>query len=64
MARISLTDNGTMDTVLVCECGEEFCYSTPELGPDENEDSWDREAWIEEIIAECEDEHECQPEEE
>lgn len=70
---IELTDDGTMDTVLRCsECGEEMRYSTPMDAYDATDGPCEhgipaggdgcidcREAWIEELIVECSDEHVC-----
>jgi hypothetical protein len=56
---IYLTDDGTLDTVLRCdECGEEIRYSSPY---DANE-PFNRDEWIDEIIADEELEHVCNEE--
>ena len=63
MARIKLSDDGTLDTVLVCkDCGEEFRfnYCPDDLGND-NELTWydEYKLFVRDSIREVEDEHEC-----
>jgi len=72
---IELIDDGTMDTVLRCsDCAEEFRYSTPMDAYDATDGPCEhgipasgdgcvdcRDAWIEELITECSDEHACEP---
>ncbi len=51
---ISLTDDGTLDTVLRCDtCAQEFRF---------NFDEGDYDAWVEECVAEVSDEHTCEVE--
>ncbi len=52
---ISLTDDGTLDTVLRCDtCAEEFRFNFDSSG--------DYDAWVEECVAEVSDEHTCEVE--
>jgi hypothetical protein len=68
---IELTDDGTMDTVLRCdECGEEFRFNYDATGGTEDEydltneemeakDEEEYNAFVDDCIAEIEQEHEC-----
>jgi hypothetical protein len=66
---IELSDDGTLDTVLRCsECGEEFRFNydggmepgTDESQPDREQAALDAyDEFVDECIAEVEDEHEC-----
>lgn len=57
----SLGDDGTLDTVLVCDdCGREMRHNfdgSIELSPEAIEAEY--QAWITDILAEAEAEHEC-----
>ena len=61
---ITLTDDGTLDTVLRCsECGEELRYNFandngPELA-DEHAQAYDE--WLQFIIEDATADHECEP---
>ena len=59
---IKLSDDGTMDTVLVCDnCGEEFRYNFQNADIDESDDpEADYDAFVEESIADASSEHDCE----
>ena len=58
---ITVDDDGTMDTVLVCDkCGQEYRF-TYEPGPDNPGGSEDYKAFVNASIEEVEAEHECAP---
>jgi hypothetical protein len=58
-ARIYLADDGTLDTVLRCaDCGEEFRFNYANAATD-GEDEDDYEEWLDHIIRETADEHDC-----
>jgi hypothetical protein len=60
MARIQLTDDGTMDTVLVCsECGQEMRYNFDPCPEDEN-DPGAYDHFVQWAIEDCESEHDCE----
>ena len=70
--RIELTDDGTMDTVLRCSiCAEEFRFNQDCLEDIDRDDNLRfiseeqaceaiRDEWIEDCIAEIENEHVCE----
>lgn len=64
----TLTDDGTMDTIVRCEyCGQEerFNYDPPPEADDSEQDDEELYAeWIDECCANADDDHECsrQPE--
>lgn len=65
-----LGDDGTMDTVLVCEyCGAETRYTYDPSGDEgadeeltEQEALATYDAWVQQLIEEFDEEHECQEE--
>jgi RNase P subunit RPR2 len=57
--RIRLSDDGTLDTVLVCrECGAEARYNYD--SDNTNDDATDYDAFIEWAIEDFDSEHECE----
>lgn len=57
--RISLSDDGTMDTVLTCACGQELRYTYPgcEVQAHDPCDCYDR--FVDWAIEDAEAAHEC-----
>jgi hypothetical protein len=63
MSEIRLGDDGTLDTVLFCgECGEEFRFNFAS-SDDSAEGDAAYDAFLDECVAEVEDEHECEADE-
>lgn len=64
--RMRLGDDGTLDTVIVCEdCGAELRYNY-NPSEEQDEDTTDEEAYedfIDWALDDAENEHECEPEE-
>jgi hypothetical protein len=54
MAKIQLADDGTLDTVLACECGREFRYNF-----DGGDDGQTYDEFVEWAIADASDGHDC-----
>jgi len=59
---IRLGDDGTMDTVLVCdECGQEIRYNFDPSGPDTIDDiQQDYDAFVDWAIEDATESHECE----
>lgn len=68
MANIQLSDDGTMDTVLICaDCSEEFRFNFDPTNCAECEETdaaecthYDYDDFVADCITEIEDEHECE----
>ena len=64
MSTFRLGDDGTTDTVIVCnECGEEFRFNydpqLPDTSDSEDDSEDDYNAWIDECLDDAADEHDC-----